>query len=315
MRLLRGELKWLEHDADGKQVVNLREWNLFAHHLGPDRVCTLYAARNLIFNAVAVQGLDNWGIELADILLACGRCFVDLASNLLVLLREAVLHAEILQLRFDGVQAKTIGQRSEEVNGLARNLNLLILGHSAQCAHIVQAVGNLDKDNAHIVRQGEQHLAEILRLTRCVGIEDARHLGQSIDHRCNLLAEDMLHILHRVVGILHHVVKEGCNHRFYAQTYLVNNNLCHCNRMQEVRLARTASYTLMCLLGKEIGTLDEVPILLVFANLLARFCEYIPLSLDQYLVLCSIIHSFSLIDGLYKRHGTNTLRCLCSALF
>ena len=64
--------------------------------------------------------------NFADVLLACGRGLVYLACDLLVLLRKAVLHAEILQFGLDGIESETVCQRREEVDRLAGDLDLLV---------------------------------------------------------------------------------------------------------------------------------------------------------------------------------------------
>jgi hypothetical protein len=52
---------------------------------------------------------------------------------------------------------------------------------TASSAHVVQAIGELDEDDAHVARHREQHLAEILGLrvlgsrTRAVDLRDAVH--------------------------------------------------------------------------------------------------------------------------------------------
>jgi hypothetical protein len=51
-----------------------------------------------------------------------------------------------------------------------------------QRAHVVQAVGQLDQDDAHVARHGQQHLAEVLRLRLDLALEfDFLQLGQAVD--------------------------------------------------------------------------------------------------------------------------------------
>ena len=260
------------------------------HHLSPYRVDALDTSRDLVFYAIAVERRRYRGAELADVLLACGRGLVYLACDLLVLLRKAVLHAEILQFGLDGIESETVCQRREEVDCLAGDLDLLVLGHGAQRTHVVQTVGDLDKYDAHVVREREQHLAEIFGLKRGVGIKYARHFGQAVDHRCDLVAEYVLYVFYRVVGILHHVVQQRCHDRLDAEADLVDDDFCHCDRMQEVRLARTAPYPLMSLFGKEECPFDKVPVLILLAYLLARFYQIGPFALDEFFILRSIVH-------------------------
>ena len=205
--LFRGERQRLEHDADGKQVVYLLEGDLFALHLAPYRVDALYPPRDFVVDVVAVEPRDDRGVELADELLARRLGFIEFLCDLGVLLREPVLHAEVFQFAFDRIKPQPVGQRCEEVDRFARDLDLFVHRHRPQRAHVVQAVGDFDEDDPHVVREGQQHLAEIFGLFRGFGVEHARHLGQPVDHRGDFRPEDAFHVFHGVFRVLHDVVQ------------------------------------------------------------------------------------------------------------
>ena len=59
LRLFRREGQRFEDDADGEQIVDLFERNLFALHLHPDRVDALDTGRNLEIDAVVPQRFDD----------------------------------------------------------------------------------------------------------------------------------------------------------------------------------------------------------------------------------------------------------------
>ena len=105
------------------------------------------------------------------------------------------------------------------------------------------------------------------------------------------MTEDVFYVLHRIVGILNHVVQQGGDDRLDTEADLVYHDLGHCDWMQEVRLARTAPYPLMGLFGKEECSFYEGPVLLLLAYLLARFHQIGPLALDELLILRSIVHT------------------------
>ena len=109
--------------------------------------------RNLEIDAVVPQRFDDRSVEACDELLARRLRLVQFAANLLVLLRKTVLHAEVFQFGFDGEKPQSVRQRREEVDRLAGDLDLLVQGHSAQRAHVVQPVGDLDEDYPHVVRR------------------------------------------------------------------------------------------------------------------------------------------------------------------
>ena len=68
---------------------------------------------------------------------------------------------------------------------------LLALGLEVlEGAHVVQAVSELDEDDAHVRDHGEQHLADVLRLAVfAVGELDLVDLGDALDDVGDLFAE------------------------------------------------------------------------------------------------------------------------------
>ena len=292
LRLLRGEGQRLKDNAYGKEVVDLLEGYLLAAHLIPDGVDALHARRNLILKLITVEHLTYGSYEAFYILLALALRCVYLTTYLIILLGEATLHAEILQLTLYGVESEAVCQRHEEVYRLARNLYLLVVGHGTQRAHVMQAVCNLYDDDAHIVREREQHLTEVLRLLGGVILIYPRHLRETVDHRCNLGREDARYILHGVLRILYHVVEQCRHHRLLAQTYLPYADYRHLNRVDDVWLTRTATHTLMRLLSQQKGALDKLPVVLPTAHLrlAALILQLLPLLLYEYFILGCVHH-------------------------
>ena len=122
-------------------------------------------------------------------------------------------------------------QRRKQIDRFTGDLDLLVYGHCAQCAHIVQTVGDFDQNHTHIVRQCEQDFAEVLRLFRGFGVEYARHFGQTVHHCGDLLTKHIGDIFDRVFGIFNHVVQQCRHDRLYAQSDLVDCNFCNGNRV------------------------------------------------------------------------------------
>ena len=79
---------------------------------------------------------------------------------------------------------------SVDVERLAGNF-LLALGRQVlEGAHVVQAVGEFDEDDADVVDHGQHHLAEVFGLRFFAGGEvDLADLGDALDDVGDLLAE------------------------------------------------------------------------------------------------------------------------------
>ena len=162
-----------------------------------------------------------------------------------------VLEAEVLEFGLDLVQAQAVGQRGVNVHRFAGYLVLLAGEHGAKGAHVVEAVGNLDKDDADVVAHGEQQLLEVFGLCGSLVAEDtARYLGQSVHNLGYLGAEDVLDVLDGVVGVFHHVVQQGGADGGGTQSDFSTHNLGYGDGVQYVRFTRTPLDAFVRLVGK-----------------------------------------------------------------
>ena len=192
-----------------------------------------------------------------------------------------------------------MSQRSVDVERFAGNLVLLAGEHGAEGAHVVQAVGHLDEDDADVFRHGEQQPAEVLGLGRCLVAEDtARNLGEPVDNRGYLFAEVVFDVFDRILRVFDHVVEQSGAYRGGAQPYLLAHDAGHGNGVEDVGLARTAADTLVGLFGKLECTLDNLDFLAVVGVEIAieQFLEFI---FDQLLFVgvCLVgrFHNFEIL--------------------
>ena len=129
--------------------------------------------------------------------------------------------------------------------------------HRIERAHIVQPVGELDQDDAHVLRHCQKHLAEVFRLRVFARLElDLIELGDAVDHVGDRLAERGLDLVFRDAGVLHHVVEERGGEPLRVEPPL-RKNAGYRQRMGDVRLARLAKLTLMRVLRKRERALDQ----------------------------------------------------------
>ena len=71
---------------------------------------------------------------------------------------------EVLELLAHLLHAHAAGERRVDVEGLLGDALALVGRHEAERAHVVQSVGELDQQHAHVVGDREQELAEVLGL-------------------------------------------------------------------------------------------------------------------------------------------------------
>ena len=79
-------------------------------------------------------------------------------------LRLEGLEREVLELPLDLPDAEALGERRVDLEGLARDPELLLRREGGEGAHVVQAVGELDEDDADVLGHRQEHLPDVLGL-------------------------------------------------------------------------------------------------------------------------------------------------------
>ena len=104
-----------------------------------------------------------------------------------------------------------MGQRHEDVHGLAQDLVLFVVGHGVDGADIVEPVRQLDEHYTDIVIECQYDALEVLSLeiSSAVGIHCRLYLGKAVYQGGYLLAEKPLDVVHCIVSVLHHIMQKG----------------------------------------------------------------------------------------------------------
>ena len=136
-----------------------------------------------------------------------GELFFDLARSA-VLLRSAsafeprghdvvgfrieLAERQVLEFLAHLLHAHAAGERRIDFQRLLGDAAARFGRHVAERAHVVQAVGELDQQHAHVVGDRQQQLAEVLRLLGFLGDEfELLQLGQALDQRADIVAEQL----------------------------------------------------------------------------------------------------------------------------
>jgi hypothetical protein len=172
----------VDDDAEAEDVVDLREARVLLAHLAVDREHGLLAAVDRDLGARVGEGLlDVAPHAVDDVAPRAARALQRLAHRRIP---PGVHEAEgqVLQLAVHLVQAQAVRDGGEDLDGLARDAGALGRCHRIHRAHVVQAVAQLDEDDAHVARHRQQHLAERLGLAVLAGGElQLVQLGQAVD--------------------------------------------------------------------------------------------------------------------------------------
>ena len=192
---------------------------------------------------------------LLDVALAFLALLGDEALDLLVLARVERREGEVLELPLDRVDAQPVGQRGVDLDRLARLLDLLLLGHRVDRAHVVQPVGELDQDDPHVGGHRHHHLAVVVGLGLVARLEgDPGQLGDAVDDRGDLLAEALAHLLDRGRGVLDGVVQQRRAQRLGVQAH-ARADAGHADGVHDEVLAGLAPLGAVVLAGEHEGVL------------------------------------------------------------
>ena len=210
----------IHNDAEAEHVHDFLERLVLGLHLLVDRVQVLLAAFHLRADALSGKGFLDGSVDFVHQRLAVASGRLDGVVNALRPQRVQRSEAQVLQLHVDVVHAQAIGDGRVVVQGLPGNAPPLLPAEHAYGAHVVQAVGDLDHDDANVLRHRQHHFLEVDRLGFGVAVENGRQLGHAIDQLRHLLPET--HAQGALDGgrVLNGVVQQGGHERFMVHAHL-----------------------------------------------------------------------------------------------
>ena len=145
-----------------------------------------------------------------------------------------------------------------------------------QRAHVVQAVGQFDEDDANVVDHRQHHLAEVFGLLLFAGREiDLADLGDAFDDVRDLLAEFFADVDDRDRGVFDRIVQQPGRDRDRIHLHFGQHQR-HFQGMHQIRLARGAGLAFMMFQGIVVGFLDdgEIVVRTVLLHPLHQIAEF-----------------------------------------
>ena len=122
----------------------------------------------------------------------------------------------------------------------------------------MQAVCQLDDDDADIFGHREEHFAEILKLlVLLVLVVELGELRHAIDQEGDFFAKEHFEIFQRIAGILDDIMQERCHDAFLIH-FQLRKNVGHRDGMDDVWLARLPGLSRMRFFCQLVGFFDEV---------------------------------------------------------
>ncbi len=200
------------------------------------------------------------GGRLTDVRLPVAAPLRHHRLDLGVLARVQRLEREVLELPLHLVDAEPVRERRVDLERLLRLLDLLLLAEVLDRAHVVQPVGELDQDDADVLRHRDDHLPVVLGLSVLPRLElAARQLRDAVDEVRDLVTELLTNVRERRLRVLDDVVEERRGQRLIVELQAGEDQRHPVGVMDEV-LPGTALLPFVRARGEGKRARQEVPV-------------------------------------------------------
>ena len=211
----------IDNHAHGVDIVNLVHALALDEHFPVNAVNALDAAGDVdVRDHLGDARLEGFAgaVDKRIALVAAKR---QVIFDLLVRIGVEIAQGEILQFLFDGADAEAVRNGRIDLHALHRLFALFGRRPEFTGAHIVQAVGELNDDDADVLAHRDEHFADILGLLLLArGIRDSAHLCDAVDKAGNLGAKHLAQLVQIDLCILHDIVQKPRTHAFRVHAQL-----------------------------------------------------------------------------------------------
>ena len=257
-------------DAEAEDVRQLLEGKRLRLHLAEDRIRLLLATLHLGVEALFAKQGTEFLLDLHNEVAILVGEVPEPVDDRLVGLRVHVAEGELLQLVAHVLHAHAAGERRIDLHRLLGDAGALFLRHEIERAHVVQAIGELDQQHAHVVGDGKQELAQVFRLLCPLGDKiELLQLRQPLDQCADVLPEERIDLVAGGGRVLDRVVQQRDRDGRLVEMH-VGQDGGDLEGVGDVRVAARARLLAVLLHGVDIGLVEQglVGVRLVFLHAL-----------------------------------------------
>ena len=266
----------IHDDAHRADVVDFVDGLVLRIHLAVNGVDMLDARGNGVVDVRLPELFGDTLLNALEELLMLLALRLEALDDLVVADGVEDLERKILKLPLDAAHAEAVRDRRVDLHGLERLVSLLALGQELERARVVQAVGELDEDDADILCHREEHLTQILELLLLLGVAQHAQARNAVDELRDRRAELVLDLLVAEFGVLDAVMQECGADGIGIETHL-DHDLRDRDRMDDIRLAVAALLPLMGGGGTLVGGADllDIGLRVLFAHPLEQKFQFV----------------------------------------
>ena len=247
-----------DDDAQREKVVELFKRKVLAAHFFVDAVKMLRASLYRGLDALLVELVGEDVHSLFYYHLALGQLFSHTALDVVVHLRVQYPERKVFKLALDLIDAEAVRERCVYFKRFARYRKLLLSAVRRDRAHIVEAVRELDENDADVLRHDDEHLAKVLRLIFLHRLElELSEFRNSVDKGHNVFAEALFQLFAREARVFEHVVEQRRDYRLAVHLH-AREYRGYADGVDYVRLAGVAALAAVRLGGEDEGLADRL---------------------------------------------------------
>ncbi|RMT54308.1 hypothetical protein ALP46_05441 [Pseudomonas amygdali pv. myricae] len=252
----------VDDDAECVDIHDLVEGATLAAHLLVDAIQMFLPPTDVAFDAIDGQTMTQGLFDLVDQFLAIAPGALDRLVDSRGAHRVHRLEAQVLEFDTHTVHAQPIGDGRIDFEGFLGDAPTLFARQDFQRAHVVQAVGELDQNDANVARHGHRHFLEVFRL--CFGLGLEVHLGQfadPVDQFRDSLAKLRAERFLGNPGVFDDVMQHRSHQALMVHVH-VGKNVRHRKRMRDVGFTTATALAIVGLFGIEIRSAHQVDLVL-----------------------------------------------------
>jgi len=219
------------------------------------------AAGNLKVKLFFFEETGDFGLDLLE---GAGGLFVGLGDEVFKVFEALgvnVGEGEVGKLDAEATHVEAVGEGCENLEGLEGDFFLLVGRESREGAGVVEAVGELDDEDADVVAGGNHEAEEVVFCLGEVGVEvvhvftDFAELGDAIDEEGDRVAELAFDVVELEAGVFDGVVEDAGDDGVFVHLPFFEN-LFDGERVDDVRLAGEAGLASVSFGREGDGALD-----------------------------------------------------------
>ena len=247
----------VDDHAETKNVGQLFEGQRLGFHLAEHRPGLLLPAFDASLDVVFLEQGRKRVLDLGEHTLVALRYLRQPGGHRAVGFGIDEAEGDLLQLLAHALHAHAPGQRRIDFHRLLGDAHALVLAHMVEGTHVVEPVGELDQENANVLRNRQQQLAQILGLLGLLGNKvQLLELGQPFHQLAHVRTEQFVDLGAGRGGILDRVVQQGDRDGRLVEMH-VGEDGSNFERVRKIGIAGSTLLVAMLLHGINIGLVEQ----------------------------------------------------------